>query len=97
MPDVFPLAAVIDLAVLLTVLEGMGLIVYRRRTGRGIPAAAFVPNLLAGLSLMLALRCAVHGAAGWVPVWLVCAGAAHLVDVGRRWRKGLAEPAEPPH
>ncbi len=41
---------------LLTGLEALLLIAYHRRTGRGLPPATLLINLLSGVSLMLALR-----------------------------------------
>jgi hypothetical protein len=45
------------------------------------------PGLCAGLGLALALRCALTDAAWpWLLLSLLAAGAAHVVDVVRRWR-----------
>jgi len=46
----------IDIVIGFTVLEMLGLWAWHRFTGRGLAPAAWVPNLLAGLGLMLALR-----------------------------------------
>jgi membrane protein implicated in regulation of membrane protease activity len=45
-------------------------------------------TLLSGLALMVALRLALAGAdARWLALALLAAFAAHLADLGRRWRR----------
>jgi hypothetical protein len=80
----------VDVAILVTLLEGLALVAYRRLTGRG-PAPADVAAMLgAGLCLMLALRAALTGAAGGtIAVFLGAALVAHLVDLRRRWPRGV--------
>lgn len=94
MDAVFSGTRVVDLVIGLTLLEGAALIAYRRATGRGLPAADFVPNLAAGLCLMLALRGSLAGAAWpWIALCLLGAGLAHGADVWRRWgasRRGVS-------
>ncbi len=54
---------------------------------RGAPAlAAFLPNLMAGAALVLALRL-LHGGAPWywLPLLLLGALLAHLFDLRQRW------------
>lgn len=81
-----------DLVLGLLVLEAVLLLAYRRRTGRGIPAAVLLPNLLAGACLVLALRGALTGAHwGWTALALLAALAAHLLDIGALWRSLGAE------
>ena len=77
----------IDFVLVLTALEWAALSVFHRRTGRGVAGRAIAGNLLAGGCLLLAVRCALTGAA-WPLVALCLAGslAAHLVDLGQRWR-----------
>ena len=76
----------IDAVIGFTLLEMLGLWAWHRFTGKGLAPAAWVPNLLAGLGLMLALR-AIVAEAGWI--WVVAglmgSGLAHAVDLRRRW------------
>jgi hypothetical protein len=74
--------AIADLMIGCILLEVLALARFRPRMLR--PA---LPGLCAGLGVALTLRCALTGA-GW-PWFMVCfaaAGAAHGVDVVRRWR-----------
>jgi hypothetical protein len=69
-------------------LEAVMLLIYRRRTGRGIAPAAVLINLLSGACLILALRSALVGAPwGWTAAWLAAALLAHLIDLRRRWKR----------
>lgn len=76
----------IDLVLALTVLEAAALIAYHRTTGRGVPPAEFLANLVSGLCLMLALRIALVGGP-WplIPLCLLASLVAHLADLRRRW------------
>ena len=82
----------VDAVILFTVAEGLVLVAWHARTGRGPSAPAIVANLLAGLFLLLALR---RGLAprGWgmCALWLAAAGGAHATALWRRWPS--AEPA----
>lgn len=79
---------VIDIVIGITVLEALALLAYHRKTGKGVAGSQFMVNLLAGLSLMLALRLAVGGAAwAWVAASLMLAGAFHGLDLWRRWQR----------
>jgi hypothetical protein len=80
--------ALIDIVIVMTLLEGAALAVYHRRTGRGMAPRDFLPNLAAGLALMLALRAGLEGAGwGYVAAGLLAAGLAHAADLQRRWRR----------
>jgi len=53
-----------------------------------------LPNLLAGLSLALALRLGLGGAGvAWVGACLVSAGVCHLFDLRARWHRPVASPS----
>jgi hypothetical protein len=83
--DWFASGRVVDLALLALLLEAV-LIWALGRRGRAF--AAFLPNLLAGACLLLALRAALTGA-NW-PVlagWLLAALLANLADLRQRWRR----------
>jgi hypothetical protein len=87
MREFFDLATLVDAILAITLIEGIVLLVYAMRTGRGIGAADLLPNLLAGLCLIMALRLATSGAA-WYAVGpcMLAALVCHLVDLRRRWR-----------
>jgi hypothetical protein len=81
--------SLIDVVIVLTLLEGLALAGYHRRTGRGMAPGDFMPNLAAGLALMLALRAGLEGAGwGYVAAGLMAAGLAHAADLKGRWRRG---------
>lgn len=88
MQDFLPGArALVDLAIAITLVEGAALWLLHRRTGRGVAPRDLLPNLTAGLSLMVALRASIAGAGwAWVAAGLLAAGLAHALDVRRRWR-----------
>jgi hypothetical protein len=78
-------AGVLDVVLALTVLEAVALVLLHRRTGRGLAPADLLPTLLAGASLLVALRLALGGASFmWIAVCLLAALLAHLVDLWRR-------------
>jgi hypothetical protein len=87
MTEFFVTGRAIDLILAMVVMEGAGLVAYRWKTGRGIASLDVVANLLAGASLMLALRCALAGAGWrWIALWMSAALLAHIADLWRRWR-----------
>ena len=88
MGELFASGRVVDLILGFMVLEAVGLLVWRRRTGRGIAPLDLVVSLLAGALLLLALRFALAGAA-WPAVagCLAAALGAHVWDLARRWRR----------
>jgi len=78
---------VLDFIVLGMALEGAGLILLFRRSGRGVPPGALWPNLLSGMCLLAAMRAGLAGAWwGWVSLPLLGALAFHLADLRRVWR-----------
>jgi hypothetical protein len=79
-------ANLIDAVILLTVCECLLLALYHRRTGRGMAPRDFLPNLCAGLALMLALRAGLSSAGwGWVAAALMASGLLHATDLRGRW------------
>lgn len=88
MTEWLSLTALVDGVIALTVAEGLALWAFWRATGRGVAPRHYACNLLSGLCLMLALRCALAGAPAWaVLAWLSAAGLAHATDIARRWKK----------
>ncbi|QJE74749.1 hypothetical protein HHL28_02460 [Aerophototrophica crusticola] len=93
MADFFTSGRIVDIAIALALLEGLGVALYRWRTGRGPALRPFLVNLAAGLCLMLALRAALVGAGwGWVAAALVGSLLAHGADLAWRWRVGDKRP-----
>jgi hypothetical protein len=80
--------ALVDIAIALTLVEGVALYAYHRFTGRGVAPRDFALNLFSGLCLMLALRFALSGI-GWIGIatCLSAAGLAHAADIVRRWKR----------
>ncbi len=71
---------IVDAILAATLLEGAFLL-WRGRID-------LVVTLLSGLALMAALRLALAGAGWpWLGLALLAALVAHLVDLGRRWRR----------
>ena len=85
---------VIDIALGVTVVEGLLLTARARRLRRlGRKAPPVWADLLAGISLMLAARTALQGAAATqMAICLLAALAAHLVDLRARWQSARNEP-----
>lgn len=85
MNDAFLSAGLVNIVIVLTVLEGIGLGTYHAVTGRGLAARDYALNLVSGLCLMLALRGALDGAGiFWITVCVTSAGLAHCADIWRR-------------
>jgi len=89
-------AWLVDLVIAMTLVEAVVLAVWHRATGRGVAPRDFVPSLASGLALMLALRTALEGPPGaGVAVALLAAGAAHVVDLRRRWKRPQTPEGRP--
>jgi hypothetical protein len=85
MAELFGTGRIVGLILAFVAMEAVVLLVYHRRTGRGVPPADLVPNLLAGVCLLLALGGALSGAWwGWIAAALAASLAAHLADLRRR-------------
>ena len=80
------IATAIDAILVLVVVEGLGLVLLRRMTGRGPPARVVPAMLAAGFFLMLAARLALAGAGeGALAACFLAALVAHLLDLAGRW------------
>lgn len=88
MAELFANGHVIDLVLAVVVLETVALLLVWQHSRRGIAPADLLPNLCAGALLLLALRVTLGGG-GWMPACgcLAGAGVAHVIDIGRRWRR----------
>jgi hypothetical protein len=86
--DLFASGRVIDLVLCFMAFELIGLVIFRVHTGRGIAPMRLLWNLLAGASLLIALRGALVGAV-WIWIGLPLAGAlvAHVADLSLRMRR----------
>ena len=78
---------IVDLMGAFILLEIVALMLYWRRTGRGVPPAPLLLNIGAGGSLMLALRAVLSGAGTpLVVLWLLSSLVFHVADLRQRWR-----------
>ena len=72
----------IDTIIAITLLEAAILLLYHHQTKRGLAPRDYLLNVLSGLSLMLALRCALAGSVWYVmATFLTAAGLAHVADI----------------
>ena len=85
--ELFASGRIADLLLGIMLIEGVVLVLVRRRTGRGPAPLDLACNLAAGACLVLALRAALVGAQ-WsvVASLLAVAGIAHGLDLWRRLR-----------
>jgi len=88
MAELFASGRLVDLILVIAAIEAACLVIYWRSTGQGVSPGDLLPNLFAGAFLLLALRLSLGGV-GWQFCCgsLAAAGVAHLVDLGRRWRR----------
>ena len=88
MADLFASGRLLDLILVAIVIEAVALILYWCRARRGVAPFDLLPNLCAGMFLLLALRVTLAGD-GWkiASGCLAAAGLAHLTDIYRRWRR----------
>ena len=87
MAELFANGRMVDLVMLLTLLEGLGLMCYFRVTGRGLAPRDCLPNLASGILLLLAVRNALTGSAWWwISGYMLIAGVVHGFDVWLHWR-----------
>jgi hypothetical protein len=74
--------------VLLTGAEAYALWLYHRKTGAGISLPQFLPTMMAGNALLLALAVALaHGWGGWIAALLLASLVCHLTDLAQRWQR----------
>lgn len=72
----------------MTLLEMLGLVVFRLVTRHGLPVADVIFHLAAGLFLTLACWLALNKASPMLILGCFAAsGVSHVVDVRRRWRR----------
>lgn len=84
----FASGRLVDLVLVVVVIEAAVLLIYWSRARRGIAPRDLLPNLFAGVCLLLALRATLAGSGWMLPsLFLAAAGLAHLTDIAQRWRK----------
>jgi len=88
MSALFSTGRVVDLIFAFIFLEAVYIAIHRGKTGRGVRLREVAAGMLAGVFLLLALRCALVGERWpWIATWLLAALIAHLADLaGRRPR-----------
>jgi hypothetical protein len=87
--QIYQTPLVVDIAIAFITLETLALWAVHRLTGRGLAWREYGLTVLSGLSLMLALRCALTpGFWPGMALFLVTAGLAHGTDLRARWRAG---------
>ena len=87
MSELFASGTVVDAVLIFLLVEAIAVIGYWMWRKRGIAPADFLPGMISGALMLLALRAVLAGAGWMVPtLCLMAAGGAHLVDVLRRWR-----------
>jgi hypothetical protein len=88
MTEMFSSGRIADLIIVLMAVELVVLGVWRRLRGGGIAPGDLLPNVLAGVALVLALRAALTSSgAVWIGLWLSAALVAHVADLRTRWRR----------
>jgi hypothetical protein len=85
--QIYQTPLVVDIAIAFITLETLALGLLHSLTGRGLALREYGLTVLSGLSLMLALRCALTpGFWPGMALFLVTAGLAHGADLRARWR-----------
>lgn len=83
--DIYQTPWVVDIAIGFILIETAALWAFQRITGRGLAIQDFLLTVLSGLSLMLALRCALTpGLWPGMALFLITAGLAHGADLRAR-------------
>ena len=94
MSEVVANGRLLDLVIGLTLLELAGLWLYHRLTGRGLSLTRLLPNLMAGLFLMLAVRAAMVQAHWiWIVLPLMASAVSHAADLRQRWPRHHTPPS----
>ena len=85
--SVFADGRAVDTILVLVGVEALVLTLIHKTSGRGIAPADLVPNLVAGVGLLLALRAALVDAPWpWIAASLSLGLVGHLADLARRRR-----------
>jgi hypothetical protein len=77
----------VDFVLAIVAIEVVTLTLYWHAKRRGIAPAQLLPNLLAGVLLLLALRLSLSDYSWpWYTACLALAGIANVADLRQRWR-----------
>lgn len=77
----------IDAIIVLVILEAIGLTVFRRANGRGMPTREIVSFLGAGAGLLIAFRVLISdGSFMWFAVAMLVSLVMHFWHVKQRWQ-----------
>lgn len=88
MAELFASGRLVDLVLIVVVIEASALLLLWRHARRGVAPSDLLPNLCAGVFLLLALRAVLAGYDWMIAAFcLAAAGLAHLTDIYRRWRQ----------
>ena len=83
--EIYQTPLVVDIAIGFILIETAALWAFRQITGRGLAVQDFLLTVLSGLSLMLALRCALTpGLWPGMALFLITAGLADGADLRTR-------------
>jgi hypothetical protein len=96
MEDLVTSSHIVDLILVFVVVEAIGLVAYRRITGRGLTPRGILFMLLPGVCLLLAVHAALIAAPVRVAGWLAAALVAHLADLWQRQRQSRTAPPQLP-
>lgn len=87
MAELFHSGVIVELILAAIVVEALLLMAVRRIRGRGPAIGDWMPNLLSGASLLLALRMTIAQSAWyWVAAFLALSLVTHLADLARRFQ-----------
>lgn len=88
MADIVSSRQLVDIVIALTMIECVFLLGFHQVKKRGLAPGDYLLNLVSGLCLMFALRCALANTAWiWIALWLLASGLAHGTDLWRRWHR----------
>lgn len=97
MDSYFSSGLAIDVVLAVVGLEVVALLLWRRYRARGLSALDLLGQVLAGVLLLLALRCALTGAdVRWTALLVTASLPAHLYDLARRMRAAPGQRSPEP-
>ncbi len=86
--DIISSGRIVDIMVVFVIIEVLVLVVYWKRTGRGVPTVPLLANVGAGGSLMLALGATMKGFdTQIIALCLVSSLVFHVTDLLIRWKR----------
>ena len=87
MIEFFGSAHLVDMILAIVAVEMLAIALYWQLNRRGIAPRQLLPNLLAGVFLLFALRLALSGYSWpWYAACLAASGVANIADLRQRWR-----------